>query len=393
MPWKETDSMLERCSFIAEHARKESSMTELCAQYEVSRKTGYKWLKRFDPEASASLVDRSKVAHSRPHRTSDDIETLLVLLKTEYPTWGPKKLVALMQQRWPELDVPAASTAQAILGDHQLVERCPQRGRKGIVRATALIQAQASNDCMSIDHKGHFALGDGSRCYPLTIIDNYSRHLHACEALTGTDTALARRVIERCFRESGLPLCIRTDNGSPFCSNRGLCLSALSVWWMRLGIKHERITPGRPQQNGRIERMHRVLKAETATEPAANLIEQQRRFDRWRPEYNLERPHEALNMRTPESVYVPSPRQLPDQLPPLSYPPHYLRRTINESGQLCFEGNVLFISEVLRHEDVGLEHFGDERVRIWAGHLPLGFLDLRSTKFVIYDEAEQLTVT
>lgn len=378
--------MDRRAEFIAACEKSDMTVTAVCQEFGISRKTGHKWLNR----RREVLSDRSHRPHSSPFQTTSEVEELLILLKAERPRWGPKKLVTLLDWFWPEVKRPAASTASRILKLHDLVEERPER-RKQIRRATPLVEASAPGECFSIDHKGHFALRNGRRCYPLTITDNFSRYLLKCTALYGIETKPARLVIEEAFEENGLPERIRTDNGSPFCGNRGLAISSLSLWWMRLGIIHERIASGQPQQNGRHERMHKTLKAEATLKPGFDCRAQQRQFDVFVREYNQERPHEALEMNTPTSMHARSARPLPKHLPPLRYPPHFERYRINRSGQLSIEGQRYFISEVLAQEEVGLEHLPADKLRVWAGHLPLGAVDLPTKCFQIYDEDEQLT--
>jgi putative transposase len=276
---------------------------------------------------------------------------------------------------------------------HSLVKSRPRRRRTEIRRATPLCVATAPNDCWSADHKGYFVLGNGSRCYPLTITDNFSRYLFTCQALPGIDLAPARRFFEAAFREHGLPTRIRTDNGTPFGASRGLALSSLSLWWMRLGIVHERIAPGRPTQNGRHERVHRTLLDEVLDEKATpNFRTEQRRFDQFRDEYNNERPHEALQMKRPAKVYASSPRPLPNRIEKLSYPREYSTQLVHTTGRISYRGATYFLSKVLAGEDVGLQQIDTEELRVWAGHLPLGVLDYAAQTFTAYTPDEQLEV-
>jgi transposase InsO family protein len=294
-----------------------------------------------------------------------------------------------MERDFPKFTPPAASTASEVLKRHGLVKACPQRSRRTLRRVSALVAPSGPNDCWSADHKGNFPLGNGVECYPLTVTDNFTRFLFHCEASSGTDGAVVQRAFERLFLEYGMPRRIRTDNGSPFGASRGLALSKLSLWWMRLGITHERIRAGRPQQNGRHERMHRTLKQEATIPPSRTMSAQQRRFEAFVTEYNHERPHEALGGRTPASLYEVSPRQMPTHLPPLSYPPDFLRRKVAITGYFSFEARSYFLSKVLAREDIGLKPLDSDELQIWAGHLPLGVLRLRKRALHLYDEAEQ----
>jgi transposase InsO family protein len=393
MPWLETGPLEQKRKFIEAWQANQEPFIALCDRFGVSRKSGYKWLARYEARGLSGLVEGSRVAHHLPHKTSAEVEDALVALKREKPHWGPKKLLVLLARRRPGVGVPAPSTASAILKKHGLVKACPQRSRRELRRVTLLVEAEAPNDCWSADHKGDFALGDGTQCYPLTVTDNYSRYLLRCTALAGIHHAPAQVVLESAFKEYGLPHRIRTDNGAPFGSTRGLALSKLSLWWMRLGIRHERITAGVPQQNGRHERMHRTLKAE-ATIPRSPATEhQQRRFEAFLSEYNDDRPHEALGMQTPRSLYVSSPRQLPQHLPPLGYPEDFERRAVGANGRFAFEGQKYFVTKVLHGEDVGLELVDGTPHRVWAGTLPLGILNRQKRRIDLYDEDEQLELS
>lgn len=387
MPFQKAGTVESRQKFIEGWLREECSISELCARHGVARKTGYKWVSRFKMHGPEGLEDLPRIAKTSPHRTPEEVEAALVALKREKPRWGPKKLVKLLEERHPNLVAPASSTASDILARYGLVKACPQRSRV-IRRASVLEAAKSPHDCWSADYKGNFALKNGMQCYPLTVTDNYSRKLLLCEALTGINTEPALRLMKSLFERHGLPNRIRTDNGSPFGANRGLSLSKLSLWWMRLGITHERITPGRPQQNGRHERMHRTLKDEVAAQK--NFREQQKAFDAFVHEFNEERPHEAIEMKRPaELCPSPSPRQMPKHLPPLSYPAHFERRRVSNNGYFAYDNRTFWLSKVLDGEEVGLLPVTDDAVEVWAGHLPLGLLELRKGRVRFYDEDEQ----
>lgn len=390
MPWQKAESVpKQRLNFVSAHRAGEGSISELCRRFGLSRQAAHKWLARYEAEGPAGLEDRAHNAKHLPHKTSPEVEAALVALKREKPHWGPKKLLVLLRNQRPELAAPAVSTASDILRRHGLVVPCPQRSRRVLRRAMQLVTPTEANDCWSADHKGHFGLGDRSRCYPLTITDNFTRYILKCTALTGIDTKPARKVFQRAFEEYGLPRRIRTDNGSPFGANRGLALSSLSLWWMRLGILHERITAGVPQQNGRHERMHRTLKNETAKRPRFNQRAQQRRFDEFVNEFNHERPHEGIEGQAPAALYFTSPRQMPRHLEPLRYPASFERCLVGTNGIFGFQGATYWVSKVLALEEVGLEHLCDEQLQVWAGHLPLGILDLRGSRIVFHNEQQQ----
>ncbi len=389
MPWQETEPVEERRQkLVKDYLAKKDTMKALCAEFGVSPKTGFKWVGRFEARGREGLRDLSKVAHHLAHKTPEEVEDMLVALKLEFPNWGPKKQLDLMREHFPQLPRPAVSTAGEILKRYGLVKPCPQRRRKELRRATHLVEPVACNDTWAADHKGDFALGDGSRCYPLTVTDSHSRFILACKATRGINGQPVRKIFERLFREHGLPARIRTDNGSPFGANRGLAISKLSLWWMRLGIVHERIEAGCPQQNGRHERMHATLK-EVTDSPKRRASEQQLAFDAFVEEFNHLRPHEALGMKRPADLYESSRRQMPKELPRLQYPAHYVRREVHNNGRISFEGLNTFITKVLIGEAVGLEALTGDRFRVWAGTLPLGVIDLQQRRFCAYDEDEQ----
>lgn len=391
MPWMETHPVDQRRAFIEALVRGTESMSELCAQAGVSRKTGYKWKERFEAEGWAGLEDRPPVAHRLPHRTLLEVERALVALKHERPSWGPKKLVTLLAERHRELEAPAPSTAGEILKRYGLVK--PRRRpvhRSPIWRTAPLRPVDAPNATWSADFKGHFRLRDGTWCYPLTISDQFSRYLIRCQAMHGIDKEPARRVFEAAFREYGLPVVIRTDNGTPFASNRGcLGLSELSLWWLRLGICPERITPGCPQQNGRHERLHRTLAEEVTRPPAYSLSQQEARFVWFRRDYNEERPHEALGQRRPASVYAPSLRRMPSRLPELEYADDLCLRRVDKNGSIWVARNRFFISKVLERQNVGLKQVAEDALELWIGPLAVGYIDLRRARLVPYAETSR----
>ena len=297
MPWQETDPVDQRERFITDHHHALHSMTELCARYGVSRQTGYTWLARYDAGGRPALRERRHAPHVCPHRVEDAVAELLVAAREAHPSWGPRKLLAWLAPRHPRVAWPAASTAGDLLARRGLVK--PRRRRRapvhpGVVPATTA----APNDLWTLDFKGQFRTRDGVYCYPLTVADLHTRYLLDCRGLPSTKGHDARRALERAFRTYGLPRAIRTDNGVPFATCGVHGLSQLNVWWLRLGIVHQRILPGCPQQNGAHERMHRTLKAEACRRPQGTRAAQQRRFDAFRAgesrhEYNAERPHEA----------------------------------------------------------------------------------------------------
>lgn len=382
MPWRHTEPMRERMQFVVEALGEAFTMTELCARYGVSRKTGYKWLERFRSGGFVGLEERSRRPRSSPRETSSEVAQRIVALRRSRPRWGAKKILARLRTLKPELVLPSRSTAHEILRRHDLVAPRRRRGAQG---ADALVGsgvgASRPNECWTTDHKGQFRVGTGELCYPLTIADACSRYLLACDGLRGTSTEAARPVFERVFRECGLPERILSDNGAPFGSTALLGLSRLSVWWLKLGIEVTRIERGHPEQNGAHERMHRTLKEEAARPPASTWRAQQRRLGAFRVDYNEVRPHESLEGRTPASCYVPSPRPYTKESPGLDYPLHYTRRQVRSGGDIKWHGRAIFLSEVLAGEPVGLEEIEDGTWAVYFASLHLGRIAERTGRF------------
>lgn len=380
MPWNVTDPMLERAKLVALYRDNRLSATELASRANVSRKTAYKWIDRYAHGGTDALADRSHARHDQAHRTSPGVEALLVACRTKHPHWGPRKLLDYLAPRHPGVKLPAVSTAGAILDRHGLVDRRPKR-RKHPHPGTSPLVAEASNDLWTVDFKGEFKTGDGLYCYPLTVCDAFSRTILCCDGFPSTAHRGPTEAFMRLFGEHGLPTAIRSDNGVPFVSPTAISgLSYLNVLWTRLGIGHERIHPGRPDQNGRHERMHKTLKAETTRPPEADRAAQQVRFDAWRTEFNDERPHEALGGAVPSSLYGPSGRALPSVLPTPEYVGYAEVRRVWGTGSVRFKGHEVFISSVLRGEHVALTETADG---VWDVHFYerlLGRLDERAFK-------------
>lgn len=364
MPWTETEPMKERMRFVVEAERGLYSMSELCARYGISRRTGYKWLDRYAAHGPVGLQERSRAPHRCPHRIEAGMAAAIVEVRRRHPSWGPRKLLAWLEERQPQEDWPAASTVGDLLKDRGLVQPRPRRRHWQHPGAPTVV-ASAPNDLWTTDFKGQFPTRDGQYCYPLTLVDHHSRYLLACTALPSVRTTETRAVFTRVFREVGLPRAIQSDNGTPFCSTGPHGLSALNVWWMRLGIRPVRIEPSHPEQNGAHERMHRTLKAETTRPPAVNRVGQQRKFEAFRYTYNHERPHEALGQQPPARRWHPSGREYPRVLPTPEYPGHYVRRLVGSAGTIGFRNRQLFLSRALENEYVGLEESGDG---VWSVH-------------------------
>jgi putative transposase len=371
MPWRQTSPMDQKTQFIADYLRRTLSMTELCTLYGVSRKTGYKWIDRDLKSGPPGLEDRSRKPFSSPNQTPRHVVEALIELRQHHPSWGAKKLLAMLQKRHPSWPLPARSTVCDIFSRHGLVPKTRHRrhiGHPG--KPTSLILAP--NDVWSADFKGHFKTGDGLYCYPLTVADGYSRFLLGCHALSSTRVAEAMPVFTRLFKAFGVPKRIRTDNGVPFATNTLGRLSQLSAWWVRLGILPEFIEPGKPQQNGRHERMHRTLKAETTRPPARTRRAQQLKFECFREEFNFQRPHEALDMRTPAACYAPSSRKMPNKLPPLEYPDRFEVRYVSANGGIRWNHRWVNVSHVCVGAYVGLEEIDDGVWNVYFGPLKLG---------------------
>ena len=367
--------MEERKRFIEDWlAGGSENVAALCRVYAISRKTGYKWLERFRQGGMGALADRSHAAHRQPRRIAEELEQRLIEARRKHPSWGPKKLRAWLERREPEMRWPAASTIGEALKRAGLVtER--RRARRLSAEPSPLREPERANEVWTIDYEGQFRTGDGEWCYPLTVVDAHSRYLLNCTAERGTTQQEARSSLERLFRERGLPQRIRCDNGPPFASTGAARLSRVAVWWWKLGIVVERFAPGRPQQNGRHERLHRTLKAETAHPPAPDRERQQRRFDCFRDGYNQDRPHEALGQRPPAAVYEEATRPYPQQIPEPEYPGHWERRRVRHDGSVKFQGQEYFLSEALAGETTGWVEVEEAIWQIWFGLVEVALYD------------------
>ena len=400
MPWCETTPMRERLEFLRDHQRGLSSFAALCRHYEISRKTGYKWLTRFGEEGLSGLADRSRAPRTPAHQVEACLVDALLEIRRRHPSWGPRKIVAYLHAHNSALRWPAASTVGEILRRHGLTHprrRCSRPGHPG----APLSAMDSPNAVWTADFKGHFKTRDGRYCYPLTVVDGFSRYLLACQALISTEHELAKPVFERLFREYGLPTIIRSDNGVPFATQAIGRISRLSAWWIKLGITPETIEPSHPEQNGRHERMRRTLKAEATLPPATTCAAQQRVFHRFRIDYNEERPHEALGNNTPSTLYRPSTRPLPARVPTPEYPVHFEVRRVSHNGGIRWKHSSsvgpnngwLFISQVLNEEPVGLEEIHDGIWSVYFGPVLLGRFDERELKLYGAHKARPATLS
>lgn len=381
MPWDERTRMSQRLRFIAELESCQATMTELCERYGISRKTGYKWAQRYVELGPGGLQDRPHVAKSLPHQLSPEKVERLVDLRQRFPSWGPRKLRAFLQRHHPDQSWPAASTIGDLLKRHGLVQSRGARRRRPLPPRAPRVEATSPNAVWSGDFKGQFRLGNARLCYPLTISDGFSRYLLACQGLEAISSESCKRVFESLFRTHGLPQAILTDNGSPFASASSLArLSRLSVWWIKLGIRPVLIQPGHPEQNGRHERMHRTLGAETARPPAADGPRQQERFEQFRRTYNELRPHEALGQIPPSEVYESSPRPYPSKLQPCEYPGHFEVRSVGQKGEIQWRGKPLFVSHSLEGERIGLEEVDEAQWTVYLGPVMIARFDERERR-------------
>lgn len=376
MPWKATTPMDDRVAFIAAVQAGETSMAALCRRFGISRKTGYKWWQRYQADGVSGLAERSRAPRTSPQAISAEVTERVLATRAAPPSWGPRKLLAWLARQEPALALPAASTVGELLRREGLT--VPRRRRPHATPSALPLRAMdASNAVWTLDFKGPFLTGDGHWCYPLTLIDGFSRYLLRCQALTQPTTAAVQPILAAAFQEFGLPRVIRSDNGPPFASIGLGGLSRLAVWWITLGILPERIAPGQPAQNGRHERFHRTLKAETAQPPAATIRAQQQVFVQFRQLYNTERPHEALGQCTPAQVYQSQPRADPVRPMRLDYPTADAVRQVRHNGELYWRKHYIYLSAALAGQPVGLTALADGAWEVVFGPLVLGVLDER----------------
>jgi transposase InsO family protein len=371
--------MTERMQFLADVQSGELSFSEACRRRGISRKTGYKLWKRFQREGVAALAERSRAPVRHPHAVEAAVVAKLLSARQAHPYWGPRNLIDWLVRREPGSRWPAPSTVGELLKRNGLVQS-RRRRRHSPPYSTPFVSADRPNALWSIDFKGQFRTQDQRYCYPLTVSDGYSRYLLLCRGLASTAGAPVRVWLERTFREYGLPVAIRSDNGAPFASVGLGGLTHLSAWWVRLGIVPERIAPGCPAQNGRHERMHRTLAEAVERAPAASLATQHPRLEGFRREYNEERSHQSLARRTPAELYRASARPYPARLPPVEYPRRYSVRRVCHSGEFKWRGQFVYVSQVLSGEPIGLDPISDGCWCVYYGLLPLGRLDARSAR-------------
>ena len=381
MPWKETCTMNERSKFIEAWKCKDFTHTELCNRFDISRKTGYKWINRVLTEGQVGLKNRSRRSHTHPNQTPDKIVKALLEFKHQHPSFGPAKVITRLRMKHPRRPWPAPSTAGDIFKAHGLVK--PRVKRKKVPPHTQpLAHATSTYSLWSADFKGDFLMGDQSRCYPLTLFDNHSRYLIDCKGLRSIASPPVKQRYTQAFRRYGVPDALRTDNGYPFAGVGIAGLCDLSVWLLKLGVMPERIAPGQPQQNGRHERMHRTLKAAAINPVKENIHAQQKAFNHFWQEYNFERPHDALDDQFPNQVFVPPTKPFPNRLSDVEYPDEFLVRSVRTEGTIRWKGGLIYLSKPLIKERIGLELIDEDLWQIYFTNLTLGLLDGRTKRII-----------
>jgi putative transposase len=374
MSWRTTSVREERERLVEAYLGKRYSKSELAERFGITRPTVDLWIRRFEAEGKSGLNDRSRAPRSCPHRTGEAIEELIVETRRAHPSWGPEQLRGRLKLEHEALELPALSTVAAILKRHGLVEG-HRRGRRRRVSMHRKLQTSQSNQVWSIDFKGQFRLGNRQYCYPLTMTDSFARYVLCCHGLPSVSAKGVRQQMQQVFEQYGLPAAIRSDNGQPFAGSGLWRLTRLNVWWMSLGIDVIRTRPGKPQDNGQHERMHRTLKADTTRPPSGSFSAQQRRFDLWRQEFNDERPHQGIGGQRPSHLYQPSCRAMPSEIAAPEYPGHYEVRSVRPNGAMKFKGKLVFVSEALSNQRIGLEEIAEDVWRIMYYRVLLGHLD------------------
>ncbi|AMS15506.1 integrase [Pseudomonas chlororaphis] len=380
MPWRELNPMDLKVMFIADYLSRRFNFRELCAAHSISRKTGYKWVARYNAEGVQGLDERSRSRHAQAHIIPFEIKASIIELRSKGPTTpGPKKIQVALAERFPGQEPPSKTSIYNILKRAGLIT--PRRLRQRVaIYPIPLKRADLPNQLWSADYKGQYLTGEGVWCYPLRVMDHASRFLLACESMPSTNFKDAQKTFERLFKTYGMPERIRTDNGVPFASAGRAGLSLLSIWWLRLGIIPERIQPGRPEQNGRHERMHRTLKSTLVSPPEIEWGAQQKHFDLFQQHYNHERPHEALGQRTPASCYCCSDRTYPARLPVMRYPSHIETYVVDSCGIVNRGRLRIYVGNVLKRETVGLERISEGIWDVIFGPIKLGRFDLKDAQ-------------
>jgi len=385
MPWKESSMYEERMKFVIAWKQGGWTMTDLCEEFGISRVTGYKYLEQYKSEGLDGLKNKSRAPKKQAKSVPEKMVELILDERNEHPTWGARKLLASLKAQYRNVkakDWPCSSTVGRILKRNGLIAK--KKRIKRPVQNFPFAHAVGPNDVWCTDFKGWFTVGDGKRCDPLTTTDAHSRFLLGCQGVSKTNSQEVQESFEILFREYGMPSAIRSDNGPPFASTGLAGLTPLAVWWLKLGIQLERIEPGKPQQNGRHERMHKTLKQETGLPPRSSLTAQQSAFDEFRQEYNFIRPHEALDNKFPCQVYAPSKRAFPEKLPEVAYPTNFETVRVNDVGNIGCCRHRVFMCSSLREELVGLEETSDRHVRVYFCSWAIGIIDTYTGKLLRY---------
>lgn len=383
MPWKEVNTMSLRSEFVFQALEPDANMSELCRDYGISRKTGYKWIERYLDGGLEGLDDRSRRPKISPTELSENVVCEIIKVRNSHKTWGPNKLKRLIERRGQFKEIPSSTSIHRILDKSGLIKRRKKRKRRPPEICKARIEANAPNDVWTIDFKGWWRTSNGERCEPLTIRDEYSRYILAIKALDTTRREVIQRHMTQVFEKYGLPKVFRSDNGAPFACTRAVRgLSRLSAWWVALGIRLDRIDLGHPEQNGGHERMHLDIRNEIQGQIDGDLDEYQASFDQWRQEFNWVRPHQAINYEFPGSVYKKSKNVLPNTPPQIIYPKSFISRKVNRKGVINFKNQEFFISTSLTHYNVGIKPKETQTYEVWFDYLYLGKVDINEPNIV-----------
>jgi putative transposase len=380
MPWLETEPMNEKVKFISAYIdNHEDAFQILCERFNISRKTGYKYVQRYKAEGIDGLKERSRTPHCRANQTPAYIEQAILEVKSCYPRWGSKKVLNWLLQEKSLTTWPARSTIDELFKKHNLI-RPRKRKRRVAPYTTPFTLCTKPNDVWSIDYKGQFALGNQEICYPLTVTDNFSRYVLAIKGSKQISGKETRQTLHKLFSELGLPLAVRSDNGSPFAGTGLAGLSKLAVWLIKLGITPERIRPGHPEENGRHERMHFTLKQETALPSKFDHKKQQRCFDDFKKMFNEQRPHEGINFSRPNWLYIPSNRSYPKKIASVEYDTDVITRGVRSNGAIKWKGKDVFVSETLEGERIALKPHNQDEWIVYFSFLPIGIFNERVLK-------------